>query len=418
MVRIVFYPLSLALGLRYTRAKQHNHFISFISWVSLVGIALGVMVLITVLSVMNGFDREIKTRILDMVPQVTLSGPNGTLDNWQELAADLPGRDHIVAAAPFIQGEAMLTGASSVPNFGVLQGIDPSVQSTVSPIASKMVEGNLASLAPKRFNVILGQALAQSLGVSLGDKVTVYVPKANFSPVGIIPRLKQCTVSGIFATGYQFDNSYALINMQDAAVLLQMGSEVSGLQLKLDDLFHANEVSQNLNAAFPNLNAYTWITQNANFFAALQMEKVMMFLILLLIIAVAAFNMLASLVMLVTDKKADIAILKTMGLARAQIMQIFMIQGFIVGALGTLLGVILGILSALNVTALVNWIQALFHVQFLSSQVYFIDFLPSHLEWSDVAVISFVALVMSFLATIYPAYKASKINPAEALRYE
>lgn len=413
----MFYPLSLALGLRYTRAKQRNHFISFISWVSLIGIALGVMVLITVLSVMNGFDREIKTRILDMVPQVTVTGATGTLNNWQQLAQELPGKDHIVAAAPFIQGEAMLTGMSSVPNFGVLQGIDPNLQTNVSPIASKMVQGGLNSLQPKSFNIILGQALAQNLGVGLGNKVTIYVPKASFSPIGIIPRLKQFTVSGIFVTGYQFDNNYALINLQDASVLLQMGGQVSGLQLKLDDLFNADEVSGVLNT-IPGLSAYTWITQNANFFAALQMEKVMMFVILLLIIAVAAFNMLASLVMLVTDKKADIAILKTMGLARGQIMKIFMIQGFIIGGLGTLLGVVLGIFLALNVTGLVNWLQSVLHVQFLSSQVYFIDFLPSHLELGDVLTISFVALIMSFLATIYPAYKASKINPAEALRYE
>ena len=414
----MFYPLSLALGLRYTQARQRNHFISFISWISLIGIALGVMVLITVLSVMNGFDREIKTRILDMVPQVTLTGPGGTLANWQELAQALPGKDHIVAAAPFIQGEAMLTGSNSAPNFGFLQGIDPSLQSSVSPIASKMVAGSLNSLQPQKFNIILGQALAQSLGVGLGDSVTVYVPKANFTPVGLIPRLKQFTVSGIFAVGYQFDNNYALINMQDAGALLQMGNQVSGLQFKLDDLFQANQVSQDLNQALPGFTAYTWISQNANFFAALAMEKVMMFVILLLIIAVAAFNMLASLVMLVTDKKADIAILKTMGLSRQEIMKIFMIQGFTVGLMGTLLGVILGVLLALNVTALVNTVQNIFHVQFLNSNVYFIDFLPSHLELGDVLLISGVALLMSFLATIYPALRASKINPAEALRYE
>lgn len=414
----MFYPLSLALGLRYTRAKQKNHFISFISWISLIGIALGVMVLITVLSVMNGFDREIKTRILDMVPQVSLTGYNGVINDWQDLAKTLPGKDHIVAAAPFIQGEAMLTGAGGSPNFGFLQGIDPALQSSVSPIASKMVEGSLTSLQPQQFNIILGQALAQSLGVTLGDKVTVYVPKANFSPIGIMPRLKQFTVSGIFVTGYQFDNSYALINMQDAAALLQMGSAVSGLQLKLDDLFRAAQVSSDLNAMLPDYVATTWITQNANFFAALQMEKVMMFVILLLIIAVAAFNMLASLVMLVTDKKADIAILKTMGLSTREIMKIFMIQGFVIGCLGILMGVIFGVILALNVTSLVNWLQNLLGIQFLSSQVYFIDFLPSHLEWSDVALISAVALLMSFLASIYPALKASKINPAEALRYE
>ncbi len=414
----MYYPLSLALGLRYIRARQKNHFISFISWISLIGIALGVMVLITVLSVMNGFDREIKTRILEMVPQVTLTGPGGNLGNWQELEQALPGHDHIVAAAPFIQGEAMLTGNNNNPNFVFLQGIDPALQSNVSPIGDKMVSGSLHSLQPHSFNIILGQQLATSLGVQVGDTVTVYVPKANLTPVGVIPRLKQFTVSGIFSIGYQYDYNYALVNMQDASVLLQMGSQVSGLQLKLDDLFNANLVSESLNMALPGYTAYTWITQNANFFAALAMEKVMMFVILLLIIAVAAFNMLASLVMLVTDKKADIAILKTMGLSRREIMKIFMIQGFTIGLLGTILGVILGVLLALNVTAIVNTIQNIFHVQFLSSNVYFIDFLPSHLELSDILTISFVALLMSFLATIYPALRAAKTNPAEALRYE
>jgi lipoprotein-releasing system permease protein len=414
----MFYPLSLALGLRYTRAQRKNHFISFISLISLFGIALGVMVLITVLSVMNGFDREIKTRILEMVPQVTVTGPGGQLSDWQSLQQALIGQDHILAAAPFVQGQAMITGVSSNPGFVELDGIDPVMQSNVSPIASKMTLGQLSSLAPHQFNIVLGQALAQGLGVTVGDKVTVYVPPSHFSPLGMLPRVKQFTVTGIFVTGYQFDSSYALVNIQDAAALLQLGQNVSGLQLKLTDLFLAEQVSQDLSLALPNFISYTWISQNANFFAALNMEKLMMFLILTLIIAVAAFNMLASLVMLVTDKKADIAILKTMGLSTRQIMAIFMIQGTVIGGLGTLVGLILGVLLSWNVTRLVNAIQNLFHVQFLSASVYYIDFLPSYLEWSNVILICLMALVMSFLATLYPAYKASRINPVEALRYE
>lgn len=414
----MFYPIALALGLRYTRARKKNHFISFISFVSLFGIALGVMVLITVLSVMNGFDREIKGRILDMVPEVTISGQNGILQDWPELAHALIGRDHIKAAAPFVQGEAMLTGASGSPAFGVLQGVDPLLQPSVSPIATKMVLGHFESLTPHSFHMLLGQALAQNLGVTVGDSVTVYVPQSNFSPLGVMPRLKQFQVTGIFATGYQFDNSYALVNLNDASVLLQMNGAVSGLQLKLSDLFLADEVSSDLAQALPTLNTYTWISQNANFFQALSMEKVMMFVILTLIIAIAAFNMLASLVMLVTDKKADIAILKTMGLKTRPIMAIFMIQGSIIGLLGTGLGTLLGVLLSLSITRLVNGIQNLLHVQFLSSSVYYIDFLPSHLEISDVLLIGLVALGLSFCATIYPAYKASRINPAEALRYE
>ena len=415
----MFYPLSLFIGLRYTRAKRKNHFISFISMISMLGIALGVMVLIVVLSVMNGFDKEIKTRILDMVPQVTITGANASLAAWQPLAEALPGHDHIVAVAPFIQGEAMLTGSMGNPAFGLLQGIDPALQVKVSPIGQKMVQGQLKSLTPKSFHVILGSDLAASLGVSVGDPVTVYVPKVSFSLVGVVPRLKQFIVSGIFTTGYQFDSSYALINIQDAAALLQMGTQVSGLQLQLDDLFNAERVSQDLNSVLaPPLSSYTWISQNANFFAALAMEKLMMGLILMLIVAIAAFNMLASLVMLVTDKQAEIAILRTIGMPRLMIQRIFMVQGMVIGFVGTCIGVLLGVVVSLHVTAWVNILQNLLHMQFLNANVYYIDFLPSDLHVVDVLWISGIALLLSFLATLYPARRASKINPAEALRYE
>ncbi|MDF2690620.1 MAG: cell division protein FtsX [Gammaproteobacteria bacterium] len=414
----MFKPLALYIGMRYTRAHKRNHFISFISLVSVMGIALGVAVLITVLSVMNGFDEQIKNRILSMVPQVTVTQWGGQLQDWQGLKKQLQAMPEIVGMAPEIQGQAMMSN-NSMTAFGMLQGVDPRLENQVSPIASKITEGSLNSLAPGQYHIILGQDLASSLGVGIGDKVTVYVPKTTLSVAGILPRLKQFTVTGIFVTGYQYDSSYALINLQDAATLLMMGNNVSGLQLKLSDLFLAPQVVSELNNTLPsNYQTFSWIDENSNFFQALAMEKMMMFLILVLIIAVAAFNMLSSLVMMVTDKQADIAILRTIGASSRNIIAIFMVQGALTGLFGTLLGMVLGVILSLNVTALVNEVQNLLHVQFLSSSVYYINFLPSELVASDVLHVCLVAFGLSLLATIYPAWRASKIKPAEALRYE
>jgi lipoprotein-releasing system permease protein len=414
----MFKPLALYIGMRYTRAHKRNHFISFISLVSVLGIALGVAVLITVLSVMNGFDEQIKDRILSMVPQVTVTQWGGQLQDWQGLEKQLQTMPNIVGMAPEIQGQAMMSN-SGMTAFGMLQGIDPNLEAQVSPIGTKITQGNLNTLAPGQYNIILGQDLASSLGVGIGDKVTVYVPKATLSVAGILPRLKQFTVTGIFVTGYQYDSSYALINIQDAGTLLLMGNNVSGLQLKLSDLFLAPSVVQQLNNTLPsNYQTFSWIDENSNFFQALAMEKMMMFLILVLIIAVAAFNMLSSLVMMVTDKEADIAILRTIGASSKNIIAIFMVQGALTGLFGTLLGMVLGIILSLNVTALVNEIQNILHVQFLNASVYYINFLPSKLLASDVIHVSMVAFGLSLLATIYPAWRASKIKPAEALRYE
>jgi len=414
----MFKPLALYIGWRYTRAHKRNHFISFISLISVLGIALGVAVLITVLSVMNGFDEQIKDRILSMVPQVTVSQWGGQLQNWQGLATQLKSQAHVVGVAPEIQGQAMMSFNGSTA-FGVLQGVDPAMEGRVSPIESKITQGSLQDLVAGQYHIILGHDLAESLGVSIGDKVTVYVPKTTMSIAGILPRLKQFTVTGIFVTGYQYDSSYALINIQDASNLLLMGSNVSGLQLKLSDLFLAPQVVADLNNTLsPSYQTYSWIDQNSNFFQALAMEKLMMFLILILIIAVAAFNMLSSLVMMVTDKQSDIAILRTIGASSKTIISIFMIQGAITGLFGTMLGMVLGIILSLNITTLVNHIQNLLHVQFLNSSVYYINFLPSKLVVSDVVHVCIVAFGLSLLATIYPAWRASKIKPAEALRYE
>ena len=413
----MYRPLYFALGLRYIRAKRKNQFISFISLVSIIGIALGVAVLIIVLSVMNGFDNQIKTRILSMVPQVTLTNYNHQLSDWQKLASKIKKDPKVVAVAPFIESQAMLQNDSSV-SFGIVQGIVPELQKEISPINKKMIKGKLTDLVSTRFGIVLGDELANALGVDIGDKVSVIIPKFSLGPVGMIPKLKQFTVVGLFHSGYQYDSGYAYISLKDAQLLNSMQSKVTGLELKLTDLYLAPSFANNLTKTMPGILAADWTKQNEPFFKALKMEKIMMTLILVLIIAIAAFNMLSSLVMLVVDKRSDIAILMTLGMRRNTIMKVFMVQGTIVGIIGIIIGLILGVIVAYNVTEIVDFIQRLFGVQFLSSNVYYIDYLPSKIELSDLAVICLIAFVLSYLATLYPAWRASRIKPAEALRYE
>ncbi|WP_116964446.1 lipoprotein-releasing ABC transporter permease subunit [Fastidiosibacter lacustris] len=416
----MYRPLPLFIGLRYLRAKKRNQFISIISAISFIGIALGVAVLITVMSVMNGFDEQIKDRILMMVPPIKVYQAGGKLYYWQAFSEDLTQKDkRISGVAPIIEGQGMLS-VNDTNAFAAIQGIEPQYENSVVPIADHMEQGELNSLQSGKFNIILGKYLAQSLDVKVGDKVTLIVPQANLTPAGMMPRLKQFKVSGIFSVSYQYDSYYALVNIEDAAKLFQMGNAVSALQLGVKDIYQAPFLKQTLNHSILSdfYIARDWTDENKSFFQALQMEKTMMFFILMLIIAVAIFNLLSSLVMVVTDKRSDIAIMRTLGMSSRQIIMTFIIQGLAIGIIGTLIGVILGVILSINATEIVNWIQVVFHVQFLSPSVYQIDFIPSKLISNDILHVGIASLLLSLLATLYPAWSASRVQPAEALRYE
>lgn len=416
----MFRPAALFIGLRYTRAKRRNHFISFISLASIMGIALGVAVLITVLSVMNGFDREIKKRVFTMVAPMTLSSVTGSVANWKDVQKILKQFPYIKSSAPFVLGEVLLSNGSSVQP-AMVTGIVPNEEKQVSGVANKMVQGELNDLRAGRFGIVLGENLASALGATIGDKITVITPQVTLSPAGVIPRFKRFTVIGIFSAGggFGFDRSLGFVDLTDAQRLLGLGSNVTGLHLNIDDVYAApNYAHEMMTQLTPSASVTTWADQFGEFFHAVQLEKTMMFLILLLIVAVAAFNLVATLVMVVNEKQSDIAILRTFGATPRMIMNIFIVQGGLVGIFGTLLGVIGGLILAWNVTDIVNWIEHIFHVQFLSSSVYFVNYLPSEIELNDVLEISFASLFLSLIATIYPAWRASKMDPVESLRYE
>jgi len=415
----MFRPFPLFVGLRYTRAKRRNHFISFISLISVLGIVLGVTALITVLSVMNGFQTELRNRILGMTAHVTVTNYGEPLRGWEKVASLASQNREVVGAAPYIQKEGMLIEGGRV-NGVVVQGILPSREGQVSLVGRRMVAGKLANLKPGGFGIVLGRDLARSLGVKMGDKVTLITPTANVSLLGAMPRLRRFTVVGLFQVGmYEYDSGMALIDLQDAQHLFRMDNGVTGVRLKLKDMFRAPQVSAELRQRIPGFYLVTdWTQQHANFFKAIRTEKTVMFIILLLIVAVAAFNIVSTLVMVVTDKEADIAILRTLGATPRTIMAVFMVQGTLIGFFGTLLGVICGVLLSLNVETIVPAIERTFGVHFLPASVYYISELPSRLEWSDVLHIGVIAFVLSVLATIYPAWRASRTQPAEALRYE
>lgn len=414
-------PYELFIGLRYTRAKRSNHFISFISMTSMIGIALGVAALIVVLSVMNGFQHELRSRILGVASHLQISGVNNTLTDWPRVAALAAEHPEVHASAPYIAAQGLLSFGQAVQGT-LVRGVLPEREDQVAEIGASMKAGAFSALQSGDFGIVLGADLARMLGVGVGDKVVVMAPQGQFTPTGMMPRLKQFHVVGIFQVGmYEYDAALALIHLDDAAKLYRMGDAVTGLRLKLDDLYRAPQVSAMLAR---QINAHgdfyisDWTEQHANFFRAVQMEKRVMFIILTLIVAVAAFNIVSTLVMAVTDKRSDIAILRTLGASPRSIMQIFIVQGALIGVIGTLIGVAGGVLLALNIETVVPMIERLLGMQFLSKEVYYISDLPSRLEWGDVGVITTVALVLSLLATLYPSWRASKTNPAEALRYE
>lgn len=415
----MFHPLEVFIGLRYTRAKRSNHFISFISLVSMLGIALGITALITVLSVMNGFQKELRDRILSVTAQAKITSSVGGIEDWQTVLELAKRNPQVQAGAPYVEGQAMLTNGAQVSG-AIIQGILPRAEGNVSQVADKMRSGGLGDLKPGGFGIVLGRDLAFVLGVATGDKVTVITPQANVTPAGILPRLKRFEVVGIFEAGmYEYDRGLALINVEDASLLFQLSGAVTGVRLKLQDAFAAPRLAREIARELPaQYRVRDWTQDHANFFRAVQIEKTAMFVILMLIVAVAAFNLVSTLVMVVTDKQADIAILRTLGATPMSIMGVFMVQGVTIGFIGTVLGLIGGVSLAQNVDVVVPFIETMFGMKFLSPDVYFISDLPSQVQWSDVTAIAAVSFVMATLATVYPAWRAARTQPAVALRYE
>lgn len=414
-------PYEWQVGLRYTRAGKRsgrNSFISFISLISVSGIALGVASLIVVLSVMNGFRKEVTDRMLSVLAHVEVIDTRGSMPEWQSAMKEAFKNPAVRGAAPFVQTQGMLLREGAMRP-AVIRGVLPSEEPKVSDVASSVKQGSLNDLRAGEFNIVLGYALARSLGLNIGDKVTMALAQAQVTPAGMLPRMRSFTLVGIFEAGhYEFDSGMAFVHMEDAQKMERIAAP-SGVRLRLADMHNAPQVADELQASMPGeLLVRDWSKQNKTWFSAVQTEKKMMMIVMTLIITVAVFNLVSTLVMTVTDKQADIAILRTLGSSPKSIMKIFMIQGGLIGFLGTMAGVTMGVLVSLNIDVIVPFVERLMGVQILSSDIYLISALPSELRWPDVYGIGGIAVVLAFLATIYPSYAASRVRPAEALRYE
>jgi len=415
----MFKPYELYIGLRYLRAKRRNHFISVISLISMLGIAVGVMALITVLSVMNGFEEELRSRILSMTSHATVTGASEQLDDWRNVIDQSVEHPDVVGAAPYVEAEGMLSNAGELSG-AAIRGIDPGEEAKVSDIGAKMLRGRLEDLESGEYRIILGRYLAYAIGAQVGDKVVLLISEGNVTPAGIVPRMRRFTVSGIFEAGmYEYDRTLALIHLDDARRLFNLGDNVTGVRLKLTDMFESRRIVRELvDHLDGTYYLKDWTRQHANFFRAIATEKTVMFVILTLIVAVAAFNIISTLVMVVTDKQADIAILRTLGASPRSVMAMFMVQGTFIGVLGTAIGVTLGVLLSLNVENIIPALESLMQTDLLPDDVYYISDLPSKMEFSDVMTVAVTAFSLSVLAGIYPAWRAARTQPAEALRYE
>jgi len=415
----MFQPKELFIGLRYIRAKRKNHFVSFIAFISIAGVALGVFSLIVVLSVMNGFGNELRDRTLSMTSHATISGYDGYLREWSTVLEKAIQDEEVVAGAPYIRKEVMLSNGRRVSG-SLIRGIEPEMESKVSLVASKMVSGSLYDLKAGEYGIVIGRELANTLGVYEGDRVTVITPQASITAVGVMPRLRRFRVVGVFEVGmHQYDSAMAYVHLQDASKLFSYKDKINGVRLKLTDLFDAPRITRKIEKNFgEDYWVRDWSSQHKNFFRALQTEKTVMFIILLMMVSVAALNIVSTLMMTVTDKESDIAILRALGMRPSSIMTIFIIQGAFIGFFGTLIGVGAGVPVALNVFEIVSWLEQVFSTDFLPSDVYYISDITADVKVSEVLIYALSAFSVTILATIYPAWRASRTLPAEALRYE